>query len=55
MQGRGVPRYENHIKLMQEYLDEFQAHHEMISQFGRDPKRSFIMEREVKPEEEEFL
>ena len=30
MQGKGVPRYETHIAMMQEYLDEFSANHEVV-------------------------
>ena len=31
MQGKGVPRYEQHIELMQEYIDEFIANYEIVS------------------------
>ena len=31
MQGKGVPRYEQHIAMMQESLDEFKTNHEIVS------------------------
>lgn len=30
MQGKGVPRYEQHIKMMSSYLDEFIAHNDIV-------------------------
>ena len=55
MQGRGVPRYEKHIKVLQGPLDDFKAHYEIIEQFGRDPRRNTVLERESTPEEEAYL
>ena len=53
--GKGVPRYEQHISMMQEYVDEFKAHHELISPFGRDPRRNAILGRTNTPQEDEYL
>ena len=55
MQGKGVPRYERHIKVMQVYLDEFILHNEIIEQFGRDPTRNVILERESTEEEQAYM
>ena len=55
MQGKGVPRYEQHIKMMQASLDEFIAHNEVVRQFSRDPRRNLILGRESKEEEEVYL
>ena len=54
-QGTGVPRYEKHIRLMQDSLDEFLAHHEVVNQFNRDPQRNLILKRDNTPEEEAYL
>ena len=55
MQGKGVPRYEHHIAMMKESVDEFIANHDIVSQFGRDPRRNAILERESTPEEQAYL
>ena len=55
MQGKGVPRYEQHIKLMQECVDEFVAHFEIISEYGRDPRRNAVLGRENTPDEQAYL
>ena len=54
MQGKGVPRYEKHIKLLQDSLDEFAAHHEIVAEFGRDPRRNAILCRENTAEEDAY-
>ena len=55
MQGKGVPRYEQHIHLMQEQLDAFTSHNEIVQRFGRDPRRNNVLERENTPKEQSFL
>lgn len=55
MQGKGVPRYEKHIKLLQECLDEFLTHHEIVAEFGRDPRRNAVLCRENTAEEEAYM
>ena len=44
--GAGIPRYDQHIRMMQELLDEFRAHHDFVKDFGRDPRRDQILGRE---------
>ena len=40
---------------MQDQLDEFKEHAEIVKKFGRDPRRNKILERENTTEEEEYL
>ena len=40
---------------MQVYLDEFILHNEIIEQFGRDPTRNVILERESTEEEQAYM
>ena len=54
MQGKGVPRYEKHIKLLQDCLDEFLAHNEIVAEFGRDPRRNLVPCRENTSEEDAY-
>ena len=55
MQGKGVPRYETHIAMMSQYLDEFTRQHEVTKEYGRDPRRNLVMQRENTPAEEAYL
>lgn len=41
--------------MMQESLEEFKAHNQIVSQYGRDPCRNAILKREATQAEEEFL
>ena len=54
-EGGAAPRYRQFISLMQEQLDEFKAHAEVIKEYGRDPKRNKFLERENTAAEEEYL
>ena len=40
---------------MQDQLDEFKEHAEIVKKFGRDPRRNKILERENTTKEEEYL
>ena len=55
MQGKGVPRYQKHIKLLQDCLDEYLAHNELVSEFGRDPHRNATLCRENTEAEEAYM
>lgn len=55
IQGKGVPRYEKHIKLLQDCLDEFLAHNEIVEEFDRDPRRNAVLCRENTEEEEAYM
>ena len=55
MQGKGVPRYLKHISLLEESLNEFLAHHEIVAEFGRDPRRNADLGRENNEEEDAYM
>ena len=55
IQGKGIPRYQKHIKLLQESLDEFLAQHEIVAEFGRDPRRNTLLGRENTTEEDAYM
>ena len=40
---------------MQDHLNEFKEHGELIKEFNRDPRRNQLLERENTAKEDEYL
>ena len=40
---------------MTDQLDEYKEHNDIIREYGRDPRRNKLMERENTPKEAEYL